>query len=151
MEAVAAPGDVRPTPLVEEQPPAPSAFFSEDLMELFVDIIDDEPTEPERVQDLNSARVDEGLESWETNSCSIQTNASRPETMLEFWMRQAKAGAYKQLVDVTQCPKIHPRDIDKFIPSNVKVGMEEDDAEGCELLCGYFSSVDDEDIDDTVT
>ncbi|ETI40741.1 hypothetical protein L917_13262 [Phytophthora nicotianae] len=203
MEAVAAPGDVRPTPLVEEQPPAPSAFFSEDLMEIFVDVIDDEPTEPERVQDLNSARVDEELESWETNSCSIQTNASRPETMLEFWMRQAKTGAYKylplvarvlfaisssstqierdfgiagqlvtsqrgsiapqnvemsaflncdrQFVDVTQCPKIHPRDIDKFIPSNVKVGMEEDDAEGCELLSGYFSSVDDEDIDDTVT
>ncbi|ETK82580.1 hypothetical protein F442_12249 [Phytophthora nicotianae P10297] len=130
------------------------------------------------------------------------TNASRPETILEFWERQAETGTYKflplvarvlfaipsssaqierdfgiagqlvtpqrgsiapqnvdmpaflncnrQFVDVTQCPKIHPRDIDKFIPSNVNVGMEEDDGEGCELLGGYFSSDDDEDIDDTV-
>ncbi|ETM42457.1 hypothetical protein L914_11890 [Phytophthora nicotianae] len=171
-------------------------------MELFADVIDGEPTEPEAVQDLNSTRTDEELERWETTSCSIQTNASRPETILEFWERQAETGTYKflplvarvwfaipsssaqierdfgiagqlvtpqrgsiapqnvdmpaflncnrQFVDVTQCPKIHPRYIDKFIPSNVNVGMEEDDGEGCELLGGYFSSDDDEDIDDTV-
>ncbi|KAI9981309.1 hypothetical protein PInf_008965 [Phytophthora infestans] len=52
---------------------------------------------------------------------------------------------------MTQCPNIHVRDIDKFIPSNVKVGMEEDDAEDCELLREYFSSDSEKDIEDSET
>ncbi|KAF4128872.1 hAT family C-terminal dimerization region [Phytophthora infestans] len=203
MVAVAAPEEVRPSPPVDDQSPAPSTLFSEDLMELFADVIDTDPTEPESTQDLNSTRIDEELERWETAPTSLQINGSRAETKLEFWKRQAETGTYKflplvarilfaipsssaqierdfgtagqlvtpqrgsiaphnvdmsaslncnrQFVDVTQCPKIHVRDIDKFIPSNVKVGMEEDDAEGCELLSGYFSSDSEEDIEDTET
>ncbi|KAI9983532.1 hypothetical protein PInf_007597 [Phytophthora infestans] len=194
MVAVAAPEEVRPSPPVDDQSPAPSTLFSEDLMELFADVIDTDPTEPESTQDLNSTRIDEELERWETAPTSLQINGSRAETKLEFWKRQAETAQIlfaipsssaqierdfgtagqlvtpqrgsiaphnvdmsaslncnRQFVDVTQCPKIHVRDIDKFIPSNVKVGMEEDDAEGCELLSGYFSSDSEEDIEDTET
>ncbi|KAK1939436.1 hypothetical protein P3T76_008820 [Phytophthora citrophthora] len=44
----------------------------------------------------------------------------------------------RQFVDVTQCPKLHTRDIDTYIPSNVTVGLDVEDTENCELLSGFF-------------
>ncbi|KAL3663713.1 hypothetical protein V7S43_011128 [Phytophthora oleae] len=41
-------------------------------------------------------------------------------------------------VDITQCLKIPKRDIEMHIPSNVKLGLEDGDIEGCELMSGYF-------------
>ncbi|KAG7390845.1 hypothetical protein PHYBOEH_006903 [Phytophthora boehmeriae] len=184
----------------DELPPVAPTLFSEDLMELFGDVIDGDRVEPDAVQDMDAARVDEELERWEGTPTSIQQNGERPETVLEFWKRQAESGTYKfqplvaqvlfaipsssaqierdfgtagqlvtlqrgsiaphnvdmsallncnrHFVDVTQCSKIRERDIDMYIPSNVKVGMEEDDAEGCKLLSGYFSGDSDVDQDE---
>ncbi|ETO59804.1 hypothetical protein F444_21898, partial [Phytophthora nicotianae P1976] len=46
------------------------------------------------------------------------------------------------------CPKIPKRDIEMHIPCNVKVGLEDGDMEGFELLDGYFSGDSDFDVDD---
>ncbi|ETN16439.1 hypothetical protein PPTG_21911 [Phytophthora nicotianae INRA-310] len=48
----------------------------------------------------------------------------------------------------TVCPKIPKRDIEMHIPCNVKVGLEDGDMEGFELLDGYFSGDSDFDVDD---
>ncbi|ETK71545.1 hypothetical protein F441_21758 [Phytophthora nicotianae CJ01A1] len=54
----------------------------------------------------------------------------------------------RAFVDITQCPKIPKRDIEMHIPCNVKVGLEDGDMEGFELLDGYFSGDSDFDVDD---
>ncbi|GMF28874.1 unnamed protein product [Phytophthora fragariaefolia] len=200
MLSVAQTQESRAPVVVEELPPAPPTLFSEDLMELFGDIIDEHHVGPEEVRDMNAARVDEELERWEGTQTSIQINGKRPETVLEFWKRQVESGAYKflplvarilyaipsssaqierdfgtagqlvtpqrgsiaphnvdmsaflncnrQFVDVTQCPKIRERAITKFIPSNVKVGLEDDSTEGCELLGEFFSADSDAECDE---
>ncbi|GMF47656.1 unnamed protein product [Phytophthora fragariaefolia] len=57
----------------------------------------------------------------------------------------------RHFVDVTHCPKIRERGITKFIPSNVKVGLEDDSAEGCELLGDFFSADSDAECDEDET
>ncbi|KAK1947707.1 hypothetical protein P3T76_001717 [Phytophthora citrophthora] len=180
----------REPPPVDALPPAAPTLFSEDLIELFGDIIEEDQTEPEVARDMNGARPDEELERWEGTQTTLQfvngPTGKQPETVLEFWRGQEDTGTYKFLplvarilfavpsssaqierdfgtagrlvtpqrgsiaahnadmsaflncnrkfVGVAQCAKIRERDIDAFIPSNVKVGLEDDNVEECERL-----------------
>ncbi|ETI47015.1 hypothetical protein L914_08386 [Phytophthora nicotianae] len=190
-------------PVVVEEPSPVSVtqtLFSEESMDCFGDLIQEGLAVPDAAEDLEGARVDEEMERWETTPASIQLRGDRPETILEFWQRQAASNTYTflpqvvrilfaiptssaqierdfgtagqlvtpqrgsiapynvdmsaflncnwQFVDVTQCLSIRERDISSYIPSHVKVGLEDNDTEGCELLSGYFSAESDDEDDE---
>ncbi|KAL3662539.1 hypothetical protein V7S43_012394 [Phytophthora oleae] len=91
------PQEVRAPVVVNEPPLAPLTLFSEELMECFGDLIDEERVALETINDMNAASVDEKLERWEGTATSIQMKDNRPETVLEFWKRQVDSKTYKFL------------------------------------------------------
>ncbi|KAF4141360.1 hypothetical protein GN958_ATG09466 [Phytophthora infestans] len=54
----------------------------------------------------------------------------------------------RQFVNEAQCPKIRERYLYMLIPSSVKVGLEDDYIDGCELLSSYFSAESENEIGD---
>ncbi|ETO58931.1 hypothetical protein F444_22692 [Phytophthora nicotianae P1976] len=104
MISVAKAQNVRVPVVVEEPSPVSvtQTLFSEELMDCFGDPNQEGLAVPDAAEDLEGARVDEEMERRETTPTSIQLRGDRPETILEFWQRQAASNTYTFLPQVVR-------------------------------------------------